>query len=106
MSASSNGVKNGFFGYIKGLFRKDDAAVALAEYDNTDTAEVATLPLSPPPVEVAYAAQAPVGAAPAAPVNDNLDSRDAGVAPVVGVSLQPILDGLRSEERRVGKECA
>ena len=102
MSASSNGVKNGFFGYIKGLFRKDETDVATAEYDNTDTTEVATLPLSPPPVEVAYAAKAPVAAAPAAPapkVNDNLDSRDAGVAPVVEVPLQPILDGLNNELR-------
>lgn len=99
MSASSNGVKNGFFGYIKGLFRKDDAPVATAEYDNTDTTEVATLPLSPPPVEVAYAAQAPVAAAPAAPVNDNLDSRDAGVAPIVEIPLQPILDSLNNELR-------
>ncbi len=99
MSASSNGVKNGFFGYIKGLFRKDDAGVTTAEYDNADTTEVATLPLTPPPVEVAYAAQLPVTAAPAAPVNDNLDSRDAGVAPSVEVPLQPILDGLNNEIR-------
>lgn len=102
MSASSNGVKNGFFGYIKGLFRKDDAAVTTAEYDNTDTTEVATLPLTPPPVEVAYAA-APEVAAPApvpvAKTNNNLDSRDAGVAPVVEIPLQPILDGLNNELR-------
>ncbi len=100
MSASSNGVKNGFFGYIKGLFRKDDAAVATAEYDNTDTTEVATLPLTPPPVEVAYAAAPEVAApAPVAKANDNLDSREAGVAPVVEVPLQPILDGLNNELR-------
>lgn len=100
MSASSNGVKNGFFGYIKGLFRKDDAAVTTADYDTT---EVATLPLAPPPVEVAYAASAPVAApAPAAVApshNDNRDSRDAGVAPSVAVPLQPILDGLNNELR-------
>lgn len=102
MSASSNGVKNGFFGYIKGLFRKDDAAVTTEEYANTDTTEVATLPLTPPPVEVAYAAAPEVAApapAPVAKANDNLDSRDAGVAPVVEVPLQPILDGLNNEIR-------
>ncbi len=99
MSASSNGVKNGFFGYIKGLFRKDDTGVTTEEYDNTDTTEVSTLPLMPPPVEVAYAASAPVVAVPATPRNDNLDSRDAGVAPSVEVPLQPILDGLNNELR-------
>ena len=100
MSASSNGLKNGFFGYIKGLFRKDDVAVATVDY-GTDTTEVATLPLAPPPVEVAYAASAPIAVTPAAFLsqNDNLDSRDAGVAPSVEVPLQPILDGLNNELR-------
>ena len=102
MSASSNGVKNGFFGYIKGLFRKEDTTPTTAEYYNSDTTEVALPPLTPPAVEVAYAPQAPVAVAPAAPapkVNDNLDSRDAGVAPVLAVPLQPILDGLNNEIR-------
>jgi predicted regulator of Ras-like GTPase activity (Roadblock/LC7/MglB family) len=94
MSAPSNGVKNGFFGYIKGLFRKDNEVVTAADYDTT---EVATLPLAPPQVEVAHAAPAPVAAAPAPTRNDNLDSREAGVAPSVEVPLQPILDGLNNE---------
>lgn len=100
MSASSNGVKNGFFGYIKGLFRKDTAPVATAEYDTTETTEVATLPLTPPPVEVAYAVQPTVATpAPAPKPIENLDSRDAGVAPSVEIPLQPILNGLNNELR-------
>ena len=47
MSASSNGVKNGFFGYIKGLFRKEDTTPTTAEYYNSDTTEVALPPLTP-----------------------------------------------------------
>jgi len=106
MSAPSNGVKNGFFGYIKGLFRKNENAESGQE-ENFETTEVATLPLVPPPVEIAPARAvapvakeiAPPAPAPAQITNDNLDSRESGVAPCVGVPLQPILDGLNNEIR-------
>lgn len=101
MSAPQNGVKNGFFGYIKGLFRKNESDFATSEYD--DTRVVTTLPHSAPPVEIAPVAsvQAPasVAAAPVARANDNLDSRDGTVAPSVSVLLQPIIDGLNNELR-------
>lgn len=98
MSASHHGVKNGFFGYIKGLFRKDESDVSATEFDETEV--VATLPYSAPPVEVAPAASAPEPVAVPVPTprsNDNLDTREGTVAPSVGVPLQPIVDGLNSE---------
>ena len=101
MSASHHGVKNGFFGYIKGLFRKNESDDTTSEYD--DTTAVATLPLSAPPVEIApvVPVEAPVSIAAArvARANDNLDSRDGTVAPSVSVLLQPIIDGLNNELR-------
>lgn len=100
MSAPSNGVKNGFFGYIKGLFRKNDEAVTTADYD---TVEIATSPLAPPPVEIAHEASYEASSPVAAPVpqmrNDNVDSREGGVAPSIAVPLQPIIDGLNKELR-------
>jgi predicted regulator of Ras-like GTPase activity (Roadblock/LC7/MglB family) len=104
MSAPSNGVKNGFFGYIKGLFRKNENGES--NQDNFETAEVTPLPLVPPPVEIAHArVAAPVlqesapAPSPATYQNDNVDSQDGGVAPSVGVPLQPIIDGLNNDIR-------
>ena len=100
-ASSSNGVKNGFFGYLKGLFRRDDQST------NTDSGEdtsvgAETLPLVPPPVEVALAAapSAPAAPAKAPQANANLDTLGAGVAPGVAIPLQAVLNGLAPELRQ------
>ena len=95
-ASSSNGVKHGFFGYLKGLFRRGDESSDTSNSGEDTSIVTEAMPLVPPPVEIALAAAA---AAPAAPVavtppqsNTNLDTQGAGVIPGIAVPLQPILD--------------
>lgn len=93
MSASSNGVKPGFFGRLKGLFRRSDESTGS---DDTQTFVGASAPLAPPPVEVAPAP------APAAPVpaarSQSGNGATSGIAGVA-IPLQSILNGLPVELR-------
>jgi hypothetical protein len=99
-ASSSNGAKPGFFGYLKGLFRRGDET-NYTDTNGEDTSIVTeAMPLVPPPVEIALAAApiAPV-AAPAPQANTNLDTLGAGVTPGIAVPLQPILNNLAPELR-------
>ncbi len=102
-ASSSNGTKSGFFGYIKGPFRRGDESNHTASGEDTSyMTEVA--PLVPPPVEVAPAAPvtapvARVAAAPAPAANPNVDTLGAGVTPGIAVPLQAIIAGLPPELR-------
>lgn len=91
MSASTSGVKPGFFGRLKGLFRRTD--------ETTDSGDqqsfvAASAPLSPPAVEVAPAPRAPGAAARPQPAN----KANPGIAGVA-IPLQSILNGLPVELR-------
>lgn len=90
MSASSNGGKSGFFGYLKGLFRKPEENLS----DEYDAPPVAATPLMPPPVEIAPAAPAPGEA----PRNGNGNTSTSGIAGVA-IPLQSILNGFSPELR-------
>lgn len=90
MSASSNGVKSGFFGILKGLFRKSDAAV---DTDDAQAFVASSAPMNPPRVEVA---PAPVSA-PSRRVHNGNNSAP-GIAGIT-ISLQSILNGLPGELR-------
>jgi predicted regulator of Ras-like GTPase activity (Roadblock/LC7/MglB family) len=90
MSASSNGGKSGFFGYLKGLFRKPEENLS----DEFDSPSAATAPLVPPPVEIAPAA----AAAAEAPRNGNGNTSTSGIAGV-SIPLQSILNGFSPELR-------
>src|SRR5882672_8225503 len=93
MSASSNGVRPGFFGRLKGLFGKSDNSTDSS--GDTQTFVAASAPLSPPRVEVAPAP----GAAPSpAPRSNNGNSSTSGIAGVA-IPLQAILNGLPVELR-------
>jgi len=101
-ASSSNGVRNGIFGYLKGLFRRSDETSTSSEANSVATETVA--PLTPPPVEIGLAASAPVAveSAPAAApraVRENVDVQGAGVTPGVAIPLQAILNGLPNELR-------
>ena len=93
MSASSNGGKSGFFGILKGLFRKSDAA---SNTDDDAQAFVTSAPSAPPPVEVSPA-PAPVHAAPRRAYS-NGKGATSGIA-CIAVPLQSILNGLPGELR-------
>lgn len=88
MSASSNGSKSGFFGYLKGLFRRPEENLS-DEFDSP-----AAAPLMPPPVEIAPAAAAAVEAA----RNGNGNTSTSGIAGV-SIPLQSILNGFSPELR-------
>ena len=90
MSASSNGVKSGFFGILKGLFRKSDAAV---DTDDAQAFVASSAPMSPPRVEVAPAP----ASAPSRRVQNGNNSAP-GIAGIT-ISLQSILNGLPGELR-------
>jgi len=93
MSASTNGVKPGFFGRLKGLFRRSDEPSGV----NDSPAYTATTGrLAPPPVEVA---PVPSTTEPAqSPRNQNGNSSTTGIAGVA-IPLQSILSGLPVELR-------
>ena len=102
-ASSSNGAKPGFFGYLKGLFRRGDET-NYTDTNGEDTSIVTeAMPLVPPPVEIALAAAPAAPVAPAtAPVpqaNANLDTLGAGVTPGIAVPLQPVLNNLAPELR-------
>jgi predicted regulator of Ras-like GTPase activity (Roadblock/LC7/MglB family) len=91
MSAPSNGGKSGFFGYLKGLFRRPEDSRG----EEFDSPPVAAAGLVPPPVEIA-AAPAPVEA----PRNGsrNGHTSTSGIASVA-IPLQSILNGFTPELR-------
>ncbi len=92
MSASSNGVKAGFFGRLKGLFGRS------AETDqsgDTQTFIAASAPLSPPVVETA---PGPVAAPMAAARHHNGNGASSGIAGIA-IPLQSILNGFPVELR-------
>lgn len=89
MSASSNGGKSGFFGILKGLFRKSDAA---SNIDDQAEAFATSAPMAPPPVEVAPAP------APARRAHSNGNGSTTGIAGIA-IPLQSILNGLPGELR-------
>lgn len=93
MSASLNG--SGFFGYLKGLFRRGDNATAVQDYESNNEESPA---LVPPPIEIV---QSPTAAAvqpvPEPAVPANVDTREGGVAPSVAIPLQSILNILTPE---------
>ncbi len=104
MSASSpNGGRHGFFGYLKGLFRRDEE-FSSADHNGEDSSLMTEArSLFPPPVEVGLAA-APAAAVEAAPspVADtisNVDTRGAGVVAGLAIPLQSVLNGLPAELR-------
>ncbi len=91
MSASSNGVKPGFFGRLKGLFRRSDESV---DGDDQQSSMAASAPLSPPAVETA---PAPAASGPSLR-NQNGNSSTSGIAGIA-IPLQAILNGLPVELR-------
>lgn len=93
MSASSNGVKPGFFGRLKGLFRRSDEE---SDADNGQASVGASSPLSPPAVEVASGHGA--AASSPAPRNQSANKSTSGIAGVA-IPLQAILNGLPLELR-------
>lgn len=104
-SSSSNGGRNGFFGYLKGLFRKDETT---KQYDAGESSvSTDTLPLTPPPVEVGLAASAPAAPptrptpppAPAA-TNQNVDRQGAGFSPGISLPLKSVVDAFTPELRQ------
>lgn len=104
MSASSpNGGRHGFFGYLKGLFRRDEEFSSADPNGEDASLLTETRPLFPPPVEVALAAapDAPADAAPSpvAAANSNVDTRGAGVVAGLAIPLQSVLNGLPAELR-------
>jgi len=93
MSATSNGVKPGFFGRLKGLFRRSDESSNNG--DSQAFAATATR-LSPPPVEVA---PGPAATTPAtAARNQTGNTSTSGIAGIA-IPLQSILSGLPVELR-------
>jgi len=89
MSASSNGVKTGFFGILKGLFRKSE------EPSNSDDGQAFvanSARQAPPAVEVAPAP------APSRRGQANQNSSGTGIAGIT-IPLQSILNGLPGELR-------
>jgi predicted regulator of Ras-like GTPase activity (Roadblock/LC7/MglB family) len=93
MSASSNSVKPGFFGILKGLFRRSDDS---SNSDNHESSFGADAPLAPPPVEVASAPAA--SAAINASYRGNGNNTTSGIAGI-SIPLQSILNGLPVELR-------
>jgi predicted regulator of Ras-like GTPase activity (Roadblock/LC7/MglB family) len=102
-ASSSNGRNHGIFGYLKGLFRRGDESTDTDTNGEDTSVLTETLPLVPPPVEVAFspAASAPAtpAAAPVTHTNTNLDTLGAGVTPGLAIPLQSVLNGLPPELR-------
>lgn len=102
-ASTSNGAKHGFFGYLKGLFRRGDESVEMNDGSEDSSVATENLPLVPPPVEIALAAapsaptarKVPAAAQPSA----NVDTMGAGPAPSIAVPLQAILSNLAPELR-------
>lgn len=94
-ASSSNGVKNGLFGYLKGLFRRGDDSTEMNSGEETPDYNAEAMPLVAPPVEVALAA-AP---APVSRANANVDTLGGGPVPSIAIPFQPVLNGLPQELR-------
>lgn len=102
-ASTSNGAKHGFFGYLKGLFRRGDESVEMFDGGEESSVAAETLPLVPPPVEIAIAAAPAVPTARAVPAatapSANVDTLGAGPGPSIAVPLQAILSNLAPELR-------
>lgn len=95
MSASSNGGKSGFFGKLRGLFRRSEESF---DADNGQTAVAASAPLAPPPVQVALAPASAARTAPSGARGQNGNGAASGAAGVT-IPLQAVLNGLPMELR-------
>jgi len=95
MSASSNGGKSGFFGKLKGLFRRSEET---ADANDGQSILAGSAPLAAPPVQLAPAPVTAARTPTTAPRSQTGNGAAGGVAGVT-IPLQSVLNGLPMELR-------